>query len=83
MHLFIYIYLNYLFIHFLFEYKRYYPSEYPSLLLAAGSGLNANVSTIYDTLQNFNTLFQTAIGELDVLSSTPEKTICLAFLQTA
>eukprot|EP00026_Physarum_polycephalum_P002216 Phypoly_transcript_02221.p1 GENE.Phypoly_transcript_02221~~Phypoly_transcript_02221.p1 ORF type:complete len:941 (-),score=116.19 Phypoly_transcript_02221:93-2759(-) len=65
------------------EWGTYYPSNYPNLLIAAGTGLNSNVSTIYSNVQNFNTLVQSAISELNALSATQEKTICQGFLQTA
>jgi alpha-glucosidase (family GH31 glycosyl hydrolase) len=65
------------------EWGTYYPSDYPTLLIAAGTGLNSNVSTIYENVQNFDSLVQTAITELNALSATQEKNICLGYLQTA
>lgn len=69
--------LNYLTI------DRYYPSDYPNLLIAAGSGLNMTVSTVYHGLNSFSSLFLSAISEVNALSSTNEQAVCLQFLNSA
>jgi len=58
----------------------YYPDDYPSLLRVAATGLNTTTTTAQAVLSQFNTLYENALNEVNLLSASDTKTYCLNIL---
>ena len=57
--------------------------EYTHLVQVAGSGLNATVDNVFDTLTNFNALWSKANREIMDLAASPAQKQALILLSVA
>jgi hypothetical protein len=67
------------------EWGKYFPSDYPSVLLVTDYALNATASEVTpDYIAKFTQLFGRAVAEVTTLSpTTADKTACYDLLNTA
>jgi len=61
-------------------WPRYYPDDYPTMLIAGQIGLNMTTATAYSDMQQFASMYATAQTEVSLLPDTTSKTACVAML---